>query len=533
MSTLTKNLSIYQIYPRSFADANGDGIGDLPGIIDKLPYIAELNIDAVWISPFYPSPMKDLGYDVSNFYDIDPIFGTLEDFDNLISAADKLGLRILTDMVFNHTSDQHPWYIESSSSNNNNKADWYVWIDGEKGKLPNNWLSVFGGNAWTWHEGRRQYYMHNFLSEQPDLNLHNLEVQQALLDVMHFWLKKGVGGFRYDVLNFYFHDRQLRDDPLLLAGEHTINAPDVNPYSCYQHLYSINQPENIDFIEKIRKVLDQYNAIGLGEIGADKLGHGIIAEYTKGDKRLHYCYDFNLLGGELNTDTLLKTIKVGLDNPDSGICNTTSNHDVIRAVSRWGDGLNDEDLDALIHLLPVLLVGMKGALCIYQGEELGLTEAEIPFEKIQDPYGKYFYPKYKGRDGCRTPMVWEHHRQNAGFSISDNSATPWLPIPSEHLTLAVNCQTEKSDSILNWYRKIIGLRRKIPALLEGTIEANTIGNLLQIIRRYQNTVINIYCNLGVEEELLDPRLAEHSEIIAYNYINGKLSAYGCTILSQN
>jgi len=166
MSTLTKNLSIYQIYPRSFADANGDGIGDLPGIIDKLPYIAELNIDAVWISPFYPSPMKDLGYDVSNFYDIDPIFGTLEDFDTLISAADKLGLRILTDMVFNHTSDQHPWYIESSSSNNNDKADWYVWIDGEKGKLPNNWLSVFGGNAWTWHEGRRQYYMHNFLSEQ-------------------------------------------------------------------------------------------------------------------------------------------------------------------------------------------------------------------------------------------------------------------------------------------------------------------------------------------------------------------------------
>jgi len=533
MTSSFNGLSIYQVYPRSFADANGDGVGDLRGITARLPYIAGMNVDAVWISPFYPSPMKDFGYDVSDYCNVDPIFGSLNDFRELAATASKLDLLVMVDLVLSHTSDQHPWFVESASSRSNRKADWYIWVDGDKDTPPNNWLSIFGGSAWQWHEGRRQYYLHNFLVQQPDLDLHNPLVQEELLNVMRFWLELGVGGFRFDTLNYYFHDPLLRDDPLKPEGGRALNAPDVNPYGRYQHDFSINRPETLMFIERLRKLLDEYDAVGLGEVGADKHGHDLIAEYTRGDKRMHFCYDFSLLGGELELEPILDTIRVGLENPDSNICNTMSNHDTQRVVTRWGAHLDEKERDALARMLPVLLVGMRGALCIYQGEELGLTEADIPYEKIQDPYGKTFYPDFKGRDGCRTPMVWDETVPSAGFSLTEKTAEPWLPIPPEHLPLAVNRQLAEKDSLLLWFRRVLAFQKANAVLREGSMQAGAKGSLLHIDRRLDGEGLSICCNLGDEDVQLPPELAESEMVLASNYAEGRFAAYGCAVFTYS
>lgn len=486
---------IYQIYPRSYQDSNGDGIGDLKGIIQRLPHIAELGADAIWISPIFTSPMKDFGYDISDYLGIDPMFGTLDDFDDMIAEAHRLGLRVMIDGVISHTSDQHPWFAESRASRSNAKADWYVWADPKPdGTPPNNWLSIFGGSAWQWDARRMQYYMHNFLSEQPDLNFHNGEVQDAVLDVVRFWLDRGVDGFRLDTINFYFHSQGLEDNPALPPEERNDQtAPSVNPYNFQDHIYDKSRPENLKFLERFRAVLEEYPAIAsVGEVGDSQRGLEVVAAYTAGDDRVHMCYAFDFLAPEkISAGNVRKVLEdFGRVASDGWACWAFSNHDVMRHASRWGKG--EADRDAYLKVVSALLMSMRGSVCLYQGEELGLGEAELNFEDLQDPYGIRFWPEFKGRDGCRTPMVWDGSK-NGGFS----AAKPWLPVPNEHLARAVSQQQGAKASLVEHYRRFIAFRRNHPALAKGDIDFLAAdGDVVAFTRSAGNERIVCVFNLG-------------------------------------
>lgn len=456
---------IYQIYPRSYQDSNGDGIGDLPGIIERLPHVASLGVDAIWISPFFTSPMLDYGYDVSDYCDVDPMFGTMADFERLVARAHDLGLRVIIDLVLSHSSDQHPWFVESRSSHDNPRADWYVWADAKPdGTPPNNWLSIFGGSAWEWDTTRLQYYMHNFLREQPDLNFHNMDVQDALLDVARYWLERGVDGFRLDTVNFYVHDAELRDNPALPREDvNDAIAPSVNPYTWQNHLYSKSQPENVAFLERLRAVMDEFQDItSVGEVGDDQKGLQIQAEYTTGTERLHMCYGFDFLSAPFPTGLRFAEILGRFQELAAGswACWAYSNHDVTRHTTRW-----DLSPDAQRAYL-ALLLSLQGSACLYQGEELGLTEADVDFEDLQDPYGIKFWPKYKGRDGCRTPMVWSSNAPSGGFS----TGRPWLPVSPDHTAKAVDAQEADPSSMLSFYRRMIAYRKTREALVKGEME---------------------------------------------------------------
>ncbi len=453
---------IYQIYPRSFQDSNGDGIGDLSGIIHRLDHVASLGVDAIWISPFFRSPMLDFGYDVSDYRDVDPMFGSLGDFDALIARAHELGVKVLIDLVLSHSSDQHAWFQESRQSRDNSRADWYVWADAKPdGTPPNNWLSIFGGSAWEWDGERMQYYLHNFLTQQPDLNLHNPDVQDALLDVVRFWLERGVDGFRLDTINFYFHDKALRDNPALSPEDRNATiAPEVNPYNWQDHLFDKNQPENLDFLRKFRAILDEFPAVAaVGEVGDAQRGLEIQADYTSGGDKVHMCYSFDFLSGQTPDAARVGAVLTDFEaaSTDGWACWAFSNHDVVRHASRWQLG------DDAVRTYAALLMAMRGSVCLYQGEELGLTEAYVSHEDLQDPYGIRFWPKFKGRDGCRTPMPWASDNGNAGFS----DGKPWLPVAVEHLGRAVSAQVGQADSMLEFYRRLIAFRKSQPALAKG------------------------------------------------------------------
>ncbi len=324
---------IYQVYPRSFQDTNGDGIGDLKGVTQRLPHIASLGVDAIWLSPFFTSPQADMGYDVSDYCDVDPMFGTLADFDAMMAEAHRLGLKVIIDQVISHTADKHPWFVESRTSRNNDKADWYVWADPKKdGTAPNNWLSIFGGPAWEWDGVRKQYYMHNFLTSQPDLNFHNPKVQDALLETVRFWLERGVDGFRLDTVNFYFHDEELRDNPALTPDPDAtgLDAPDVNPYGMQNHLYDKTQPENIGFLQRFRSLLDEYgDRTSVGEVGDGARSLKTVAAYTSGGDKLHMCYTFDLLGPDFTASHIRKCVTAfQAAVTDGWVCWAFSNHDV-------------------------------------------------------------------------------------------------------------------------------------------------------------------------------------------------------------
>lgn len=458
---------IYQIYPRSFQDSNGDGIGDLKGITQRLPYIASLGVDAIWLSPFFKSPMLDFGYDVSDYRDVDPMFGSLADFDAMITEAHRLGLKVMIDQVISHSSDKHPWFIESRQDRSNPRADWYVWADAKPdGSPPNNWLSIFGGSAWQWDTARCQYYLHNFLTSQPDLNFHNGEVQNALLDTVRFWLDRGVDGFRLDTINFYFHSAGLEDNPPLSPEKRNASiAPAVNPYNYQEHLYDKNQPENLEFLKRFRALLDEYpGTTAVGEVGDAQRGLDIVAQYTSGGDKVHMCYSFDFLSQEpLAPERVREVIEAFYSKASDGwACWSFSNHDVVRHASRWADQVHDRD--AFLKMTATLILALKGSVCLYQGEELGLTEAVLDLKDLQDPYGIQFWPTFKGRDGCRTPMVWSQKEHGAGFS----SGKPWLPVPPEHLHLAVSTQ-EKPGSLLSHYRHMLDFRAENPELAKGDI----------------------------------------------------------------
>ncbi|MFE4107166.1 alpha-glucosidase family protein [Almyronema epifaneia] len=463
---------IYQIYPRSFMDSSGDGVGDLAGILQKLDYVMSLGVDAIWISPFFKSPMKDFGYDISDYCAVDPIFGTLQDFQQILAAAHQRGLKVLIDQVWNHTSDQHPWFQESRSSRDNPKADWYVWADPKPdGTPPTNWLATFGGSVWTWEPRRQQYYLHNFLVEQPDLNWYNLEVIEAIKQVARFWLDMGVDGFRLDVVNFYLYDRQLRDNPQRPANQpRPAGAAPNDPFFSQLNLYNFCQPNIAEVLQPIRQLMDEYpGSTTLAEISSAEDTIATSSEYVRGRDRLHMAYNSSLMNDEpLTHERLYQLIaQVEAAFGDGVICWTAGTHDFPRLKSRWSKFHVSADVqEQFDHLFVALLISLRGSCCIYQGDELGLTQAEIPFEKMQDPFGIAGYPSMLGRDGSRTPMPWYKDQPQAGFTTA---LEPWLPIPAEHQRAAVDVQAADPNSLLNQYRQLIHWRRQQPALRQGQL----------------------------------------------------------------
>ncbi|MDF2179022.1 alpha-glucosidase family protein [Aliiglaciecola sp. CAU 1673] len=533
-----RGAAIYQIYPRSFLDTNADGIGDLPGIIERLDYVASLGVDAIWISPFFRSPMKDFGYDISDYRDIDPMFGNLDDFERLVEKAGASGLKIMIDQVLSHTSDQHPWFLQSRESRNNAKADWYVWADAKPdGSPPNNWLSIFGGSAWQWEPRRGQYYLHNFLTSQPDLNFHNRQVQQAALDNVEFWLEKGVHGLRLDAINFCFHDKLLRDNPAKPVSERKGRGfSEDNPYAFQYHYYNNTQPENLPFIESLRALMDRYpGTTSLGEVSSED-SIATLAEYTNGEQRLHMGYSFELLSKEFSANYIKQTVEASEKGmPDGWPCWAISNHDVTRAVSRWGDDSYSPDF---AKMLLAMVASLRGSVCFYQGEELGLPEAEVDFEHLQDPYGIAFWPNFKGRDGCRTPFPWQSDAVNGGFSTHK----PWLPMPSQHLSYALDKQEHQADSVLNSFRRFMAWRKTQSALVKGSIQfIDAPEPVLAFVRESGDQRLLVCINLEKDKVAFETALTKGATALSeHGLASGthsgntiQLPGYGYQVLSLN
>lgn len=484
-----RGATIYQVYPRSFVDSNADGIGDLPGITSRLDYIASLGVDAVWISPFFKSPMADFGYDVSDYCDVDPIFGTLADFDALVEKAHALGLNVLIDQVYSHTSDQHAWFTESRSNRNSAKADWYVWADPKAdGSPPNNWQSVFGGPAWTWDARRRQYYMHNFLSSQPQLNGHNQAVQDAVLSVMKFWLDRGVDGFRLDALNFFMHDPALTDNPSAPPG----NDVRTRPFDYQLKLHNQSHADIPLFVERMRSLFDKYGArFTVAEVGG-KDAEREMKLFTHGNNRLNSAYGFNFLYAKNLVPGLVReALEQWPDEPGTGWPSWAfENHDAPRAVSRWAA---PDDRQKLARLTKLLLLTLRGNAILYNGEELGLTQVDIPFERLQDPEAIANWPLTLSRDGVRTPMPWHADAEHCGFTTGE----PWLPLGADHAGLAIDRQEDDAESLLNLTRRLIAFRKAHDALLIGKLDiVEAQGDLLVFERSHEGAHLMCAFNLG-------------------------------------
>ncbi|MEZ5891901.1 MAG: alpha glucosidase [Parvularculaceae bacterium] len=480
---------IYQIYPRSFCDSGDDGVGDLKGIIGKLDYVARLGVDAIWLSPFFTSPMRDFGYDVADYCDVDPLFGALADFDALIEKAHGLGLKVIIDQVYSHTSDQHAWFQESRRDRENPKADWYVWADPDPaGAPPSNWMSVFGGVAWEWDARRGQYYLHNFLASQPDLNLHNKEVQDALLGVTRFWLDRGVDGFRLDAINFAMHDPDLRDNP---PAKESGRKP-TRPFDFQEHLYNQSHPDIPKFLERIRAVTDDYpNIFTVAEVvGADALSE--MKAFTHADKRLSSAYNFDFLYADKLTPAQVKKSLSGWPGGKNEALPSWafSNHDAPRCISRWAA---ETDGPKAARLYFLLLVALRGHVFVYEGEELGLPQGRVPFEDLQDPEAIANWPETLGRDGARTPMPWENVAPYGGFS----RVKPWLPMDSRHLPLAAAAQEIDPASMLAFARAAIALRRQSSALREGSLKfLDAPESILAFTRETEGQSLLCVFNLG-------------------------------------
>lgn len=488
-----RGATIYQIYPRSFFDSNGDGVGDLPGVTGKLDYVAYLGVDGIWLSPFFTSPMADFGYDVSDYRNVDPIFGTLADFDALIVRAHALGLKVVIDQVYCHTSNRHPWFCDSQYSKTGAYADWYVWADPKPdGTAPNNWLSLFGGPAWSWDGRRRQYYLHHFLKEQPTLNLHNPDVIDALVDVGRFWIGRGVDGFRLDALNVGMQDQRLRDNP---PADNNTGA--AKPYEMQKPVHTLSQNEMIKVVEKFsvafRKAGGKEFFTVAEVVGKDP--HALMVDYTTGDKALSAAYCFDFIGAEKASAALVKKAVGawgGADNTGYPAW-ALSNHDCRRIATRWRIADNH---NANVRLFALLHAAFRGPTFIYQGEELGLPQADIAFEDLVDPEGVANWPASQGRDGARTPMPWRTSERNAGFSIG----FPWLPIDAAHPALAVEKQEADVNSTLSFFKNVIALRRDVMALRYGSLEVlNAPDHIVAVRRKYRDEKWICVYNLSDQE----------------------------------
>lgn len=446
--------AVYQVYVRSFCDGNGDGQGDLAGLISKLDYIAGLGVDAIWLSPVHPSPNRDWGYDVSDYEGVHPDYGTLSDFQALIEAAHARGLKIILDEVLAHTSDEHAWFA-ASRDGDLSKRDWYVWADPkDDGTVPNNWLSVFGGPAWSYQPARQQYYHHKFLRQQPKLNWMAPGARGAALQVLDFWLARGVDGFRLDVANAFLHDVQLRDNPAIPAAERG-PVEWAAAANMQRHLHDSNLEENRALLDIVRRRVDVFqDRFVFGEFSEEFERSGA---YLPPDAGLHAGYNFAFLLAK-DGDAIRAHLETLARFPGHWPCISFSNHDVIRTATRFGQGSAKTVL--------ALLLALRGTVLLYQGEELGLPEVDLRRDQLKDPVGDLYYPLFKGRDGCRTPMPWDASAPNLGFT----TGTPWLPLGPAHAALAVSQQERDPDSALAYARKWLAARREHPALREGSLE---------------------------------------------------------------
>ncbi|GAC1446178.1 MAG: alpha glucosidase [Pyrinomonadaceae bacterium] len=495
-----KHAVFYEIYPRSFYDSNGDGIGDLNGITAKLNYLADLGIDAIWITPFYPSPQVDFGYDVRDYENVDPQFGTLADFDRLVAEAHKRHIKVICDFVINHTSDQHPFFKESRSSRTNAKRDWYIWRDSKpNGDPPNNWSSAFGPKAWTYDEKTKQYYYHFFYAEQPDLNWRNPEVEKAMFDSVRFWFKRGVDGFRVDAIDTLFEDPRFLDNPLT----NKLREESKTEYEQEQK-YNLFQPENFEAFRRLRKVAEEFgpDRVLIGETYPPKI-EDLRAYYGTRNDAFQLPFNFFILKADKLDAASFRRIVAQTERvlPELPTTYALSNHDNPRAFDKFGDGRHNDDI---AKLLATMMLTLRGVPFFYYGEEIGMKTTEPQrLEDVRDPVGKVYWPTYKGRDGERTPMQWSSEN-NAGFS---DAATTWLPIPSSAKTRNVETMSKDANSVLNYYKRAIVFRRTSPELLDG--DYTSIGvdkNVFAYRRQHAKQTVFVALNMSNESQTL--RLSE-------------------------
>ncbi len=501
-----KHAVIYEIYPRSFQDSNGDGIGDLNGITSRLDYLKSLGIGAIWLTPIYPSPNVDFGYDISNYTAIDPMFGTMADFDHLVSEAHKRGIRILMDYVINHTSDQNPWFLESRSSRTNPKRDWYIWRDGKgetatsKGEPPNNWQSWFGGSAWQWDPKTRQYYYHYFYVQQPDLNWRNPEVRKAMYGVLDFWMKRGVAGFRIDAVSRLFEDPQMRDDPYL-PGHDAYGDRNI------QHKYTDDQPGVHEVLKEVRKVIDKYPGNPVLVTEADEPNTAALTKmYGNGDE-VQLPMDFQIADvNKLSAPRFRELFREIENNTAHGQPEYFfSNHDQPRQWDRYGDGRHN---DEIAKLMAVLELATRGTPQMYYGEEIGMrTTPPRRKEDVRDPIGIKGWPKEKGRDGERTPMQWDASKE-AGFTTSSK---PWLPIPPSAKIYNVAVEGKDPNSIFNTYKSLLALRESDSALRNGTQIGvnNDDPDVFSFIRQTPGRTVLVALNMSGHTRTLSYDLKAH------------------------
>ncbi|MGA2429392.1 MAG: alpha-glucosidase [Candidatus Acidiferrum sp.] len=474
----------YEVYPRSFADSNNDGVGDLNGITSKLGYLQHLGVNAIWITPCFPSPQVDFGYDVSDYENIDPMYGTLADFDRLVAKGKTHGIKIILDFVPNHTSDQHKWFLESKSSRTSPKRDWYIWRDGKgPNQPPNNWTSTFGGSAWKYDPATGQYYYHYFYAEQPDLNWRNPEVVKAMLDAMRFWYKRGVAGFRLDAVDTLYEDPDLKDNPLL-PGTDKFGFPNTH------EIYNKKLPEVHDIMRAMRKVADEYGAVLIGETWTQSVAQ-LREYYGARNDELQMPMDLMMTEIKQLSAPAFREHIGAVESAGGWPVFVISNHDIVRSYTRWGDGVHNDDIAKVMAAMYLML---RGTPVMYYGEEIGM-ENNDPKSKddVRDPIGRRGWPLEKGRDGERTPMQWSDAK-NAGFT----QGTPWLPVAPNYVTHNVATETADPQSILNFYRRLLELRRDEPALREGQYVALNPQdpNVFAFVRRLKGEAVLVALNMS-------------------------------------
>ncbi|MCR5874331.1 alpha-glucosidase family protein [Phenylobacterium sp. J426] len=494
-----KGAVLYHVYVRSFFDSDGDGHGDLRGVLAKLDYIESLGVDGVWLSPIHPSPNRDWGYDIADFEGVQADYGTLEDFQRLLDAAHRRGLKVVLDEVLSHTSDEHPWFVDSLTGGHDGpKAGWYVWADPkDDGTAPNNWLSVFGGPAWAYQPKRRQHYHHKFLRQQPKLNWRNPDAREAALGVLDYWLEKGVGGFRLDVAGTYLHDEALTDNPPVPVAARTRHEWS-HAGNLQRHLHDSNLPENVEMLDLIRRRVEKHGErFVFGEFSEEEARCGAYCSHEDG---LHSGYTFvMLLARQLDPAFVREHYRTLADYPIHWPTISFSNHDVPRTASRFGDGSPE-----LAKMMFALLLALKGTTLIYQGEELGLPQAKLTRDQLRDPVGDLYWPYDGGRDGCRTPMPWQ-----PGETLGFTTGQPWLPPAAEHRGLTVAEQEKDVESVLWFARAMIALRKSSAAMRLGEIEfLDMDGQILAFVRRRGDEAVACLFNFSAEPRFVDaPQLA--------------------------
>ena len=479
-----KHAVFYEVYPRSFADSNGDGIGDLNGITSKLDYLHNLGVDAIWITPCFPSPQVDFGYDVSDYLNIDPMYGTLADFDELAREAKKRNIRIILDFVVNHTSDQHPWFLDSKSSRTSAHRDWYIWRDGKgPGQPPNNWISTFGGSAWKYDPTTNQYYYHYFYAQQPDLNWRNPAVKDAMFDVTRFWYKRGVAGFRLDAVDILFEDPNLHDNPIARPGKNAYGDPFED------NKYNQKLPEVHQVLKELRQIANQYDAVLIGETWTDDIAE--LNQYYGEGNEVQLPMDFLFaMVNKLSPAEFRKQI-AEINSASGWPTFVISNHDIARSYDRYGDGKHN---DQIAKVMAALYLTLRGTPIMYYGEEIGMkTTPPTRKADVKDPIGRTGWPKEKGRDGERTPMQWDTSA-NAGFT----TGKPWLPVPPTYETHNVATESKNPNSILEFYKQVLELRHTNPALLEGNYTPINENNpsVLSYLRLHNNAGVVVALNMS-------------------------------------